>query len=153
MTDRPITPPPELVQQVKQWEEDWHHSKVKHIELELYIAAQAAAWGYQQAIKELEDYLLKTTGLQMKTVTELAQEIADQELEACCEWLRQEYGYDVDLALKLRADRRPKPPSLKEQALAVLEEAPGPDYPRAMTVLNADQHALIRRALEALPND
>jgi hypothetical protein len=48
---RPITPPPELV---RHWEEDWHHSKVKHIELEPYIAAQTAQWG------------------------------ADQELEACC---------------------------------------------------------------------
>lgn len=46
-----------------------------------------------------------------------------------------------------------KPPSLKEQALKTLEDAPGPDYPRAMTVLNADQHALIRRALEALSDD
>jgi len=50
----PITPPPELVQQ---WEEDWHHSKVKHIEFEPYIAAQAAAWGYQQAVEELETYI------------------------------------------------------------------------------------------------
>jgi hypothetical protein len=55
MTDNhPITPPPELVQQ---WEEDWHHSKVKHIEFEPYIAAQAAAWGYQQAVEELETYI------------------------------------------------------------------------------------------------
>jgi DNA-directed RNA polymerase specialized sigma24 family protein len=55
--------------------------------------------------------------------------------------------------LGVDAARRPKPQSLKEQALKTLEEAPGPDYPRAMTVLNAEEHALIRRALEALPDD
>ena len=76
---------------------------------------------------------------------------ADQELEACCEWLAYE-GHEHE-HLALRASRRPKLPSLKEQALQVLASAPGPDYPRVMTVLNADEHALIRQALEALPND
>jgi hypothetical protein len=47
--------------------------------------------------------------------------------------------------------RRPKPPSLKEQALQALRHAPGPDYPNPITLLTADEHALIRRALEALP--
>ena len=51
-----ITPPPELM---GKWEEDWHHSKVKHIELEDHIAAQAAQWGYQQAVEELEAFLRK----------------------------------------------------------------------------------------------
>jgi hypothetical protein len=46
---------------------------------------------------------------------------------------------------------RPKPPSLKEQALQALRHAPGPDYPNPITLLTADEHALIRRALEALP--
>ena len=55
--------------------------------------------------------------------------------------------------LGVDAARRPKPPSLKKQALKTLEDAPGPEYPRAMTVLNAEEHALIRRALEALPDD
>jgi hypothetical protein len=40
---------------------------------------------------------------------------ADQELEACCEEL-------PGLANFLRAARRPKPPSLKEQAIAALSE-------------------------------
>ena len=75
---------------------------------------------------------------------------ADQELEACCREL--EYNFMPDSG-SLRAARRPKPPNLKEQALKTLEDAPGPDYPRAMTVLDSEQHALIRRALEALPND
>ena len=55
--EHPITPPPELL---ARWEEDWHHAKVKHIELEDHIATQAARWG------------------------------SDQELEACCEWLNYE---------------------------------------------------------------
>ena len=88
--------------------------------------------------------------LWFRIANEAAQWGADQELEACCELLQQK---GIPAWSLLRLHRRPKPPSLKEQALKTLEEAPGPDYPRAMTVLNADQHALIRRALEALPND
>ena len=116
MTDHPITPPPELVQQ---WvAEIWHEgTSVQVAQSDLHIAARAAQWG------------------------------ADQELEACCELL-DSLGGDGEM---IRRYRRPKPPSLKEQALKTLEDAPGPDYPRAMTVLNADQHALIREALEALP--
>jgi len=84
-------------------------------------------------------------------LTKAYQAGADTELDACCKWLDLE-GWSGE-SRQLRAARRPKPPSLKEQALAVLEEAPGPGVVRAMTVLNAEQHALIRRALEALPND
>jgi hypothetical protein len=84
-------------------------------------------------------------------ITQAAQWGADQELEACIEWIA---GRDWTwTSAQLRTARRPKPPSLKEQALQVLASAPGPDYPRVMTVLNADEHALIRQALEALPND
>jgi hypothetical protein len=43
---------------------------------------------------------------------------ADQELDACCEWL-QDPDLNVD-TYKLRAVRRPKPPSLAEQGLAAL---------------------------------
>jgi hypothetical protein len=46
---------------------------------------------------------------------------ADQELEACCELTRDNEGYDA--ALRLRGSRRPKPPTLKEQALERLELA------------------------------
>ena len=46
---------------------------------------------------------------------------ADQELEACCEWLEEETPEPYINAL--RAARRPKPPSLKEQALQALAEA------------------------------
>jgi hypothetical protein len=81
---------------------------------------------------------------------------SDQELEACCEWLRHDLdAYElfglraVYLDHNLRAARRPKPPSLREQALAELELLRG----------DANAHGLgfdapaIRRALEALPND
>jgi hypothetical protein len=67
---------------------------------------------------------------------------ADQELEACVEWLFK-YQYDGEVPL-LRAARRPKPPSLKEQALAILDDANRGD-------LGDDEMATIRRALEALP--
>ena len=75
--------------------------------------------------------------------TQAAQWGADQELEACCEWLVRNYNYP-EAGNPLRAARRPKPPSLKEQALqawAAVEA--GTDDQVAM--------AVIRRALEALP--
>jgi hypothetical protein len=115
MTQHPITPPIELVQQwflgakampVDQWVTD--------------VATQAAQWG------------------------------ADQELEACCEYLVRCAQWEPEDVDDLRTTRQPKPQSLKEMALEALTSAPGPDYPSVMTVLNADQHALIRRALEQL---
>ncbi len=64
---------------------------------------------------------------------------ADQELEAC---LR--YAGDNGLSLsRMRAARRPKPPSLKEQAIDAVERVDG--YPE-------DIRRIIR-ALEALPDD
>ena len=41
---------------------------------------------------------------------------ADQELEACVKWI-EDCGYHPSVPEDLRAARRPKPPSLKEQAL------------------------------------
>ena len=67
---------------------------------------------------------------------------ADQELEACAEWTHC-WGSRTSMC-RLRAARRPKPPSLKEQALALLEVEHG---------LNVEDLDLLRRALEALPND
>jgi len=72
---------------------------------------------------------------------------ADQELEACCEWL-QDPDLNVD-TYKLRVARRPKPPSLKNKALADLEQLL--DIAKASGVFNPPD--TIRRALEALPND
>jgi len=71
---------------------------------------------------------------------------ADQELEACCHLLRQQ-GFDV--VDDLRATRRPKPLSLKQQALATLEEEP--DDGKELLVFDTAQVNIIRRALEALP--
>jgi hypothetical protein len=77
--------------------------------------------------------------------TRAAQWGADQELEACCEWLD-----DYLLAPKsgqLRTARRPepKPPSLKERSLQLLET-----YDTSGVMLTADQVDTIKRALEAL---
>ncbi len=74
--------------------------------------------------------------------TRAAQWGADQELEACCELTRDNDGYDA--ALALRAERRPKPPSLKEQALQELKTA---CKTYDLRLVNLDT---IRRALEQL---
>jgi hypothetical protein len=84
MTDYPITPPPELLQQ---WFEQ-HYD-------------------YDKGINEL--------------LIEAAQYGADQELQACCEWVKSKQTYWAHD--ELRATRRPKPPSLKDQALQALAEA------------------------------
>jgi hypothetical protein len=47
---------------------------------------------------------------------------ADQELEACCEYLVRCAQWEPEDVNELRAARRPKPPSLKEQALAELKK-------------------------------
>jgi hypothetical protein len=116
-TEHPITPPPELVEQ---WLENTRSQDcigAYPANYEQLICTQAARWG------------------------------ADQELEACCEWLHSSLpGYDKHYADYLRASRRPKPPSLKELALAELELLRG----------DANAHGLgfdapaIRQALELL---
>jgi len=73
--------------------------------------------------------------------TQAAQWGADQELEACCEWLDKS---TVGMAELLRAVRRPKPPSLKEQALDELHISFDRGY------LKEGAADTIRRALEAL---
>jgi hypothetical protein len=89
-----------------------------HINPEGYIATQAAQWG------------------------------ADQELEACCEWLEDTDCEDPqEVANHLRAARRPKPPSLKEQALNCLA-----DIEHGATPCPSDFDT-IRRALNQLPDD
>jgi len=77
---------------------------------------------------------------------------ADEELKALCQLLYADVSVSLTLS-DIRAARRPKPPSLKEQALKILATAGGSDYPTQMTVINTDEHILIKRALEALPND
>jgi len=66
---------------------------------------------------------------------------SDQELDACCEWLASKVMSERKYP-ELRAARRPKPPSLKEQALEALDRMD--QFPTAN-----DQH-IIRHALEQL---
>ena len=82
--------------------------------------------------------------------TEVARWGSDTELEACCEWFQEFYKTEswVKHDLKhLRAARRPKPPTLKEQALKALDHI-CVNHSKA-----TDHECTIRRALEALPND
>jgi len=118
----PITPPPELL---ARWEEDWHHAKVKHVQLEDHIATQAARWG------------------------------ADQQLEQDAKWLDTNALYTRNLTVSpsgdaLRQAMRPKPPSLKEQALAALQEAAFQADDCPPEGISDAQVDLIRRALEQL---
>ena len=131
MTDHPITPPRELKQQ---WREQAPRYRDGGVGREEWLMDRSAQWGYEQRgeVNEAKP-----------------QQARDQELNACCDWLRHEVDYGYDLALKLRAARRPKPPSLKEQALALIDDCTDPhgDY------LDDNALSTIRRALEALPDD
>ena len=72
---------------------------------------------------------------------------ADQELEACCEWVSPFSHDDCYYEDKLRTARRPKPPSLKEQALKQLDEISTCFRVTHMGDIVCDK---IRKALEAL---
>jgi hypothetical protein len=106
--DHPITPPPELV---VQWlAEIWHEgTPCRAANSDLHIATQAARWG------------------------------ADQEFGACCDAIyeHEKRPFSGGTAEWLRAARRPKPRSLKEQALDRCNDYIDPD-------------GIIRRALEQL---
>jgi len=115
----PITPPPELVQQ---WFDAWSEDDFDDELFADYVAVRAAQWG------------------------------ADQELEACCGFAENHsWGFvnGPHVASAIRAARRSKPPSLKEQALGAM----GRFTTNAHT--NADEMVrdfdTIRRALEQLP--
>jgi hypothetical protein len=74
----------------------------------------------------------------------------DQELEACCETLQ---SWGSCIVPDLRAARRPKPPSLKEQAIAALSEMSIEPCLINDVDVNAAvcaKYNIIRRALEAL---
>ena len=70
---------------------------------------------------------------------------ADQELEACASWVRDDD--DLDTAVSLRAARRPLL-SMKERALAKLPEQP--ENMASHLKLTPGDVATIRRALEQL---
>jgi len=110
----PITPPPELL---KHWE-DLHFDEGENYDVMLIQAYQAGA---------------------------------DQELKACCDHIRDyQWGFvdrpdgtKMHRAVDLELARRPKPPSLKEQALNA--------HNRMMAGAETqDDWAIVRRALEAL---
>jgi hypothetical protein len=71
---------------------------------------------------------------------------ADQELEACCNYFEDHLREGI--AKDLRTARRPKPPTLKEQALDALRVAES----TGCLYVNGSSD-LIRRALEALPDE
>ena len=73
--------------------------------------------------------------------TQAAQWGADQELEACCKWLPKLPPWSGN---DLRKHRRPRPPSLKEQALHELNDVYNRDK------IDDSTYDTIRRALEQL---
>ena len=76
---------------------------------------------------------------------------ADQELKACCDWFQDFYKLETWMERDLKAfcaARRPKPPSLKEQALKALKA-----LDHCVTQVAGTHADTIRRALEALPDD
>ena len=75
---------------------------------------------------------------------------ADQELEECCAEVLWQEG--KVLAAKLRDRRRPKPPSLKEQAKFAAAVLRSPDETCSIAELQQHWHTICN-ALEALPND
>jgi hypothetical protein len=95
------------------------------------------------ALQWINEYLNEhPEGLNVEVlVVSAAQWGADQELEACCEWLMT--NRQVLSASALGAARRPEPPSLKEQALKALDAVD--------SFGNEGDRDTIRRALEALP--
>ena len=109
-------PTPELMQE---WLTKWK-DKRSTVPYDEFFATQAARWG------------------------------ADQQLEQDARWLDTCALFSEHLTITppgdaLRQAMRPKSPSLKEQALAVLDDA--------SDRLDAAHENTIRRALEALPND
>jgi hypothetical protein len=120
--EHPITPPPELVKQFCDKAISHAVDGAKRGEVEVWLIQEAFRAG------------------------------ADQELEACCEYLVRCAQWEPEDIAELRAARRPKPPSLKEQALALLD--PSNTYG---SVTREDEYRIsvakaeiIRRALEQL---
>jgi hypothetical protein len=118
MTESYPVPPPELVGQ--------------------WLCSDDYPWGPLE-----QSSITITTNRLQNVATQAAQWGADQELEACCRWLAVE---SIEASQDLRTTRRPKPPSLKEQAQAELDR---------LVALIPTEGALaiaepIRRALEAL---
>ena len=91
-----------------------------------------------------QDYCTLTESIAARA----AQWGADQELLACGNYLKQCAQWEEEDVTEFYNYRRPKPLSLKERALAVLEEEP--EDTKELIVFDTDQVKIIRRALEAL---
>jgi hypothetical protein len=100
----------------------------------------------QQWYDEARDASLSTPKIEKMVATRAAQWGAGQELEACVEWLAND-----DDRQALQTYRRPKPPSLKEQALAELEKVDMLWDTTEFGHETLNSLDTIRRALEALP--
>jgi hypothetical protein len=121
MTERhPFFISPKILQQLRSEApvSGWHRDS--------WIADRAAQWGWHQRKDEI-------------------QAAADAELEACCEWLANDETPEPYIKA-LRASRRPKPPSLKEQALSELNLTADSNGAE----LSLSQVKLICKALEQL---
>ena len=95
-----------------------------------------------ELVQHWSDEALTASGMlevKKKFAALAAQWGADTELEACCALLEVSDDNARDF---LQSTRRPKPPSLKEQALQALD---------CCSCDEADSWKLIRRALEQLP--
>jgi hypothetical protein len=99
--------------------EQWDSECESDVDAAMYLATQAARWG------------------------------ANQELEACCEWLDSKGSPN---ASRLRAARRPKPPSLKAQALEELEKVDMLWDTTEFSQETLNSLDTIRRALKQLPD-
>ena len=98
---------------------------------------------------EVVDRLFMIEGSEEDRIIAAYRAGADQELEAMLAELKALHLPD-GYAAKLRAARRPEPPSLKEQALAALQEAAYMADDSPPQGICSDQIGTIRRALEAL---
>jgi hypothetical protein len=128
----PITPPLELK---RQWREQAPRYRDSGVGRELWLIDRAAQWGGDKELEACRMEIIDGAGL----------------------FLIGETSDRVELADDLRAARRPKPPSLKEQALEDLEQIDGHavDQISAYVIYGDLKRRVsnIRRALEALPND
>ena len=121
-------PPDELV---AAWRDEWEQSDDDVPRWEPRVARLAAAWGYRQGLAESDAK---------------AQAAADAELEACCEWLFWAQGIPGSIANDLRAARRPKPPSLKQEGMRAVNFL----FPEDSQAWEA---VALRRALESIPDE
>ena len=118
MTDHPITPPPELFA-------EWFANSLKTLD------------------RKVSRDDTGTTGLIAGEVAiQAARWGADQELEACEKyWMT--HGISPQGVVAMRYARRPKPPSLKEEALKALDDI-------SIASFEQDAANIIRQALEQL---